>query len=297
MPKWEPAPDRGLLALSDPRLSNPSQDQKEVLLWSRRRTWVNIAVRPCLHSFHTHNKHHLFENKVWEIYIFIKKCIRSLLKSFITGWLFSAYIFICIRAIVLWLYNSKILGTILEMDPRRTKTNGPAKKLTMHHPGHDVDRQYVSRKGGRGLANIEDSDEVLIQQLEKFIEMRGGRYQKQSGLHEDLQNGNNLKTKMGRKTNLWTFLKRLTNDISHKKTWTGLRKGNFMRETESLLIAAQNNVLRPIIWKEEELIKQKSRSRLCGNRDETINHIISECSKLAQKEYMTKHDRVGKVIY
>ena len=23
--------------------------------------------------------------------------------------------------------------------------------------------------------------------------------------------------------------------------------------------------------------------RLCGDRDETINHIISECSKLAQK--------------
>ena len=36
---------------------------------------------------------------------------------------------------------------------------------------------------------------------------------------------------------------------------------------------------------------------LCGDRDETINHIISECSKLAQKEYKTKHDWVGKVIH
>ena len=50
------------------------------------RTWVNIAVCPPLHSFLTHNKYHPFENKVWEIYI--KKCIRSLLKSFIIGWLF-----------------------------------------------------------------------------------------------------------------------------------------------------------------------------------------------------------------
>ena len=47
--------------------------------YGQGRTWVNIAVHPCLHSFITHNKHHLFENKVWEIYI--KKCIRSLLKS------------------------------------------------------------------------------------------------------------------------------------------------------------------------------------------------------------------------
>ncbi len=34
---------------------------------------------------------------------------------------------------------------------------------------------------------------------------------------------------------------------------------------------------------------------LDGDRDETINHIISECSKLAQKEYKTRHDWVGKV--
>ena len=32
-----------------------------------------------------------------------------------------------------------------------------------------------------------------------------------------------------------------------------------------------------------------------GNRDETNNHIISECSKLAQKEYKTRDDWVGKV--
>ena len=34
----------------------------------------------------------------------------------------------------------------------------------------------------------------------------------------------------------------------------------------------------------------------CGDRDKTINH-ISECSKLAQKEYKAKHDWVGKVIH
>ncbi len=35
---------------------------------------------------------------------------------------------------------------------------------------------------------------------------------------------------------------------------------------------------------------------LCGDRDETINHIISECSKLAQKVYKTRHDWIGKVV-
>ena len=40
--------------------------------YGRGRTWVNIAVCPCLHSFLTHNKHHSFKNKVWENYIFIR---------------------------------------------------------------------------------------------------------------------------------------------------------------------------------------------------------------------------------
>ena len=42
--------------------------------------------------------------------------------------------------------------------------------------------------------------------------------------------------------------------------------------------------------------QQNSKCRLCGDREETINHIISECSKLAQKKYKTRHDWVGKVI-
>ena len=33
------------------------------------------------------------------------------------------------------------------------------------------------------------------------------------------------------------------------------------------------------------------------DRDETINHIISDCSKLAQKKYKARHDWAGKVIH
>ena len=42
--------------------------------------------------------------------------------------------------------------------------------------------------------------------------------------------------------------------------------------------------------------QQNSRCRLCSDRDEMINHMISECSKLAQKEYKIRHDWVGKRI-
>ena len=44
-------------------------------------------------------------------------------------------------------------------------------------------------------------------------------------------------------------------------------------------------------------MQQNHECRLCGDRDEAINHIISICSKLAQKKYKTRHNWVGKVIH
>ena len=71
-----------------------------------------------------------------------------------------------------------------------------------------------------------------------------------------------------------------------------------MRETESLLIASQNNAIRTNHIKARiDKTQQNSKYRLCGDRDETINHIIRECSKLAQKEYKTRNDWVAKEIH
>ena len=84
--------------------------------------------------------------------------------------------------------------------------------------------------------------------------------------------------------------------VTHEKIRTWLRKGNLKRETESLQITAQNNAIRTNIKARIDKTQQNSKSRLCGDRDEAINHVINECSKLAQ-EYKTMHDWVGKVIH
>ena len=84
----------------------------------------------------------------------------------------------------------------------------------------------------------------------------------------------------------WCF-KRITSDILNEKTWMWLRKRNFKRKTESLLTAAQNNAIRTNHIKARiDKTQQNSKCRLCGDRDETINRMIHECNKLAQKEYM-----------
>ena len=49
MPKEKLAAVRGLWALSDPRLSDPSQDEKEVLLWSKKN------MGSICHLSHTRN--------------------------------------------------------------------------------------------------------------------------------------------------------------------------------------------------------------------------------------------------
>ena len=96
---------------------------------------------------------------------------------------------------------------------------------------------------------------------------------------------------------LYGHFKRLISNISHEKTWMWLKKENFKRESESLLIAAQNNAIRTNHIKARiDKMQQNSKCRLCDDRDETINHIINECSKLAQKECKMRHDYVGKVI-
>ena len=63
---------------------------------------------------------------------------------------------------------------------------------------------------------------------------------------------------------LYRRFKRLINNISHDKTWTLLGKGNFMRETESLQIAAQDNTVRTSHIKARiDKTQQNSKCRLC----------------------------------
>ena len=91
----------------------------------------------------------------------------------------------------------------------------------------------------------------------------------------------------------------ITSDISPDETWPWLRKRNPKSETESLLITAQNNAIRTNHFKARiDKTQQNSRSRSCGDRDETINKIKKkECSKFAQKDYKTRHGLVSKVIH
>ena len=58
-------------------------------------------------------------------------------------------------------------------------------------------------------------------------------------------------------------------------------KGKCKRDTESILIAALNNALRTNYVKAK--LDKTQQNSYWGDRDKTINDIISECIKIAQK--------------
>ena len=125
------------------------------------------------------------------------------------------------------------------------------KLMTMHkalHPRDDVDRRYVSRKkGGRGLASIEDSVDASIRWLEDYMGKHEGWLI--TVIRNDTDNTMANRMTITRKQKweekqLYMRFKRLINNILTEKTGTLLREGNFKRETESLLIAVQNNAVR-----------------------------------------------------
>ena len=146
------------------------------------------------------------------------------------------------------------------------------------HPRDDVERLYVSRKeGARGLASIEDTVDASIQRLEDYIEKHERRLITAIRNNTDNTIDNRMPNNRKRKweeNHLHGRFKRLINNISLDKTCTWLRKGNFRRETESLLMAAQNSTIRTNHIKARiDKKQQNSKCRLCGDRDETINHI------------------------
>ena len=70
------------------------------------------------------------------------------------------------------------------------------------------------------------------------------------------------------------------------------------RETESLIVAARNQSIRTNLVKAKIDNSQKDTlCRLCKEADESINHGVSGCSKLAQKEYKRRHDNLGKIVH
>ena len=107
-----------------------------------------------------------------------------------------------------------------------------------------------------------------------------------------------MRTKINRKNKKKNNCMDFSSDklaTSHtRKFGHGYQRKNLKRETESLPIVAQNNAIRTNYVKAKiDKTQQNSRCRLYGDRNETINYILTECSTLALREYKTRYHWVG----
>ena len=77
-----------------------------------------------------------------------------------------------------------------------------------------------------------------------------------------------------------------------------MSKSNLKVETEALICAAQEQAIRTNYIKHKiDKTLNSPLCRMCGKRGESVQHTVSECEKLAQKEYKRRHDTVAKRIH
>ena len=88
-------------------------------------------------------------------------------------------------------------------------------------------------------------------------------------------------------------------DVRGSESWEWLKRSDLKKETEGMIMTAQEQALRTrSIRKVIDKEKISRMCRMCGRREETVAHIVSECKKLVQNEYKNwRHDKVGAIIH
>ena len=179
--------------------------------------------------------------------------IRKVLKSRMNGW--NLVCGVNTWAVFLLRYSAAFVNwrkSELHAIVRKTR-----KLFTIYgalHPNSDVDRLYIPRKeGGRGLLSIKDCVELAIRALEVYVHgseesmIQAARGDKIDGLEA----ASVLKrSKKEKRLEDWEekvlhgqYL-RQTKEVRSDQCWAWLQNGDLKRETESLIVAAQNQSMR-----------------------------------------------------
>ena len=86
--------------------------------------------------------------------------------------------------------------------------------------------------------------------------------------------------------------------ITEEDTFLWLSKGDLKAETESEIVAAQDQALNTKYYATKILhTEMDSKCRPCQQHDETIDNIISACPILAEEQYVKRHDKVSAQIH
>ena len=211
-----------------------------------------------------------------------------------------------------------IKWTVTEIQSLQRKIRTMLTHYKFHHPKSCVERMITPRKeGGRGLVDLQTLHDNQVQSLRDYFHLKSQRSTLIKTVTEADKNLTPLnlsghferqyEDKSVREQN-WAIkpihgryyraihAENVDKFMSHK--W--LLNGNLYAETEAFMIAIQDQVIPTknyikYVIKDPNITDDKCRR--CGNLPETIDHIISGCTSLAQNEYTRRHNNVAKILH
>ena len=81
--------------------------------------------------------------------------------------------------------------------------------------------------------------------------------------------------------------------VDTEQSYLWLKSGDIKGETESTIVAAQDQAISTNYFKNKILKREiESKCRFCKQHEETIDHLTSGCPILAKNEYLMRHDKV-----
>ncbi|CAH2094527.1 unnamed protein product [Euphydryas editha] len=225
-------------------------------------------------------------------------------------------------------YNGWVMPTLLytfgvlrwtqtELDAldRRVRTTMTCHR--MHHPKSSVMRLYIPRKcGGRGLLSAKSMHNREVCSLRAYFETR-----RESAMHGEVivcdkgltplslakeewrrpvvLSTSNRETVWMEKELHGRFYKALHAphvDVKASVQW--LRFGDLFGETEGFVCTIQDQVVKTNNYR-KHILKDGTPDfcRACRHPGESLRHVLSGCSALANTEYLHRHNQVAKILH
>jgi hypothetical protein len=192
-------------------------------------------------------------------------------------------------------------------------------KFSKHHPKSAIERFNLPREnGGRGFSNLEILLKNQIASLKNYFLNRARDntffnalvsadigytpLNLSDNIISDIVKPNIPDTiaNIEQKSLHGRYFKELEQpEVNIQASHAWLKKSNIHPETEGFIFAIQDRVINTRNYKKHICGLQSiiDKCRICGTEGETIEHIISSCTVLAQSEYKKRHDIFAKIIH
>lgn len=264
-----------------------------------------------MQQIHTINKSDMKENFRRNYYRRVTLVLRTKLNAYNMVKALNAY---C--SAVLFYSFGVIPWTKTDLEEIMRRQRALMTQYRYHHPKSAIERLYLPRKeGGRGLVDIKNICYSQVNNMRNYFQQRA----QESVLHKIVCEADNglsgiqlededrieLTTVTMRKES-WKRKEmhgRFANDLLKSDKESSIQYLNAVSglfpETEGFIHAIQDQTIATKNYK-KHILKEPipdDKCRICGQKPETIQHITSACSVIANTRYLHRHNLTCAIIH